>query len=549
MRGFAALLSTFLALAACLGSSEAIAASRVFKPSADTYVNSSSPKKKFGSASRVVVRGSSGQVKETYARFTINNLTGTVTGARLRFYVTDATGNGPAVYKISTSWSEHKVTWKTRPHTLAGPNDNKGAIRGGAWVSWDVTPWVKGTGTYAFALKGGSDNRAAFMSREGSNDPQLVVTTSDPPPLSSDSLAFRAPTDTTTVSDITPVIVTAPSNVDWIGVYACGGWSAGEDTVRDPDGGFSIQWDTTMQGCSNGSQPLDVYAFTVDGFQLGEAHETVNIQNEALPPPPPPSSDCTASSEPEPIAGQGYTEVFGDCFDFLDRSVWCSHQWWEPNPPVGTQFADSSGVLHLQRRKADGYPNTTLSSEPCGQANPKSFQGGYMEARLKFTGVPGSGPAFWLFSTRHATNPAWPNVSSYCADHSLPTAQCYSAELDVFEGYGNHLDVFTGTLHRNSCNCYGVNDSQSSNNWQPQAAGTNLSSHWHVYAVKWGTSEVSWYLDGRLVMSAPLYDSTAQPMHLLFYNWDTPWEAGNDTSADSPDVIETQVDWVRVWQE
>jgi Glycosyl hydrolases family 16 len=362
------------------------------------------------------------------------------------------------------------------------------------------------------------------------------------------SIAYVLPVSGATVSGSTPVRLEASADIDWIGVYACDGSSVGEDTVRDSDGGFSVQWDTSMLGCSNGSQPLDVYAFKLDGSQVGEAHETVNIQNDVAPPPPPPSSDCTASSEPGPIAGQGYTQVFGDCFDFLDRSVWCSHQWWEPNPPAGTQFADSSGVLHLQRRRVDGYPNNTLSSEPCGQTNPKSFQGGYMEARLKFTGVPGSGPAFWLFSTRHATNPAWPNVNPYCADHGLPIAQCYSAELDVFEGYGNHPDVFTGTVHRNSCNCYGVNDDQNSNNWQPQAAGTNLSSDWHVYAVKWAGSQVAWYLDGVLQMTAPVYASTPQPMHPLFYNWDTPWESGNGTSASSPDIIETQVDWVRVWQ-
>jgi beta-glucanase (GH16 family) len=119
--------------------------------------------------------------------------------------------------------------------------------------------------------------------------------------------------------------------------------------------------------------------------------------------------------------------------------------------------------------------------------------------------------------------------------------------LDVFEGYGNHLDVFTGTLHRNSCNCYGVSDTQTANNWQPRPAGTNMSD-WHVYAVKWTTTGVSWYLDGNLVMSAPVYDTTNQPMHLLFYNWATPWESGNGTGSSTPNTIDTEVDWVRVWQ-
>lgn len=354
-----------------------------------------------------------------------------------------------------------------------------------------------------------------------------------------------APSAGATVSGITPVRVTAPVGTQWIGVYACTGNSVGEDTVQDADGGWSVQWNTQMAGCANGSQGLDAYAFTNAGAQLGEAHINVTIQNAAPPPPPPPPGPCQASSEPGPIAGQGYTQRFGDCFTTLDRSVWCSHQWWEPAPPSGTQYVDASGVLHLDRRRADGYPNNTLSSEPCGQANPKSFQQGYFEARLRFTGVPGSGPAFWLFSTRHATDPAWPSINPFCAANGLPLAQCYSSELDVFEGYGNRLDVFTGTLHRNSCGCYGVTNSQTANNWQPQSGSL---SDWHTYAVKWTGTSVAWYLDGRLIMSDPTYDSTAQPMHLLFYNWATPWESGNGVGASTPDTLDTEVDWVRVWQ-
>lgn len=208
----------------------------------------------------------------------------------------------------------------------------------------------------------------------------------------------------------------------------------------------------------------------------------------------------------------------------------------QTDPPLVTQYVQD-GVLHLVRRRSDGYPNVTVSSEPCGQANPQSFRRGYFEARLRWTGVPGSGPALWLFSTIHATNPRSPQPAC-----QRPT--CLSAEIDVFEGYGNHLDVFTGTIHRNSCGCYGEPSRINSNNWQPQP-GMNLSG-WHVYAARWTSTDVTWYLDGRRIMSAPVLDSTDQPMHLLFYNWRTPWQAGNETSAATPDQLHTEVDWVRL---
>jgi hypothetical protein len=38
-------------------------------------------------------------------------------------------------------------------------------------------------------------------------------------------------------------------------------------------------------------------------------------------------------------------------------------------------------------------------------------------------------------------------------------------------------------------------------------------------------------------------------MHLLFYNWRTPWEIGNETGPATPAELHTEVDWVRVWQQ
>lgn len=339
----------------------------------------------------------------------------------------------------------------------------------------------------------------------------------------------------------------APVGTDWVGFYACTGETVGEDLVRDADGNFSVQWDTQMAGCANGTQEIDAYAYTNAGALLGSANENVNVYNAAPPPPPPPPpTPCTADATPAPIAGQGYTQRFGDCFDVLNRSVWCSHQWWEPAPPADSQTVDASGILHLARRRSEGYADTTMSTEPCGQANPKSFQYGYFEARMKWDGAVGNGPGWWLFSTRHATNPAWPSVNPYCASNGLPTAQCWSAELDVFEGYGSHTDVYTGTLHRNSCGCYGVSDRQTGNSWQPM--GFDMTQ-WHVLAAKWTPTQISWYVDGNLVMNDPPYDSTPQPMHMLLYNWTTDWQDDNQVGPSTPNTLDTQVDWVRVWQQ
>lgn len=245
-------------------------------------------------------------------------------------------------------------------------------------------------------------------------------------------------------------------------------------------------------------------------------------------------------SPPRPIAGQGYRLAFEDGFDTFDRSVWTDHQWWEKQPPANSVYV-RDGALWVVSRRTQGYPDVTASSEPHGSAKGKSFKYGYFEARLTWNKGPGTSPAFWLFSTTHATNPKWPNPA-------CPGPECLSGEIDVFEGYGNHPDVFTGTIHRNSCGCYGVTNQQSANNWQPQPVGTDLSAGYHTYAALWTPTKVSWYLDGVLQMSATPFDSLNQPMHLLLYNWRGSWEPGNQIGPSSPGEFYTKVDWVRVWQ-
>ena len=163
---------------------------------------------------------------------------------------------------------------------------------------------------------------------------------------------------------------------------------------------------------------------------------------------------------------------------------------------------------------------------------------------MKWSGGHGAWPGFWLYSYRHATNPAWPSVNPICSQLGEPVSHCYAGELDVFEGQGSEPQAFYGTIHRNSCSCYGVGDQQNANNWQP--AGVDLTAGFHSYGMLWTATQVSWYLDGRLMMSATPYDSLNQPMFLLLQMWTGGWTY--DPDSTTPSTIETQVDYVQVWQ-
>jgi hypothetical protein len=262
--------------------------------------------------------------------------------------------------------------------------------------------------------------------------------------------------------------------------------------------------------------------------------------NTAAAEPPPPPSPPAPPGEPAPIAEQGYSVVFSDDFDTLQGTAF-GDRWWDPDPHAGAIFVQD-GILHMQSKRSQGYPNLTLSTE---SAPGLEWTRGYFEARMNWTGGNGAWPAFWLLSSRHIHNGAWPNINPYCAQNGLPAAECYSAELDMFEGQGSEPNVFYGTLHRNSAAGYGQPNTQNANNFN-DLSPTRLADNWHTYAALWDSTQIRWYLDDQLVSSTPVYDSTNQPMFMLFDEFIGGWTTGTD--ASTPDVLDNQVDWVKVWQ-
>ena len=238
--------------------------------------------------------------------------------------------------------------------------------------------------------------------------------------------------------------------------------------------------------------------------------------------------------QPAHIAEHGYQLAFHDEFDTFDGGGWGQGRWWHPDDtPPGSVHAQN-GALHLVSRRSDGYPDITTSTE--SDPSPAKFRRGYFEARMKWTKGNGAWPAFWLSSYTHARNSRLP-------EPACPGPECLDAELDVFEGQGSEPSVYYGTLHRNSCTCYGADVTNSN---AIQHVGLDLSADWHTYAASWTETTITWYLDGRPLMSAPTFDSTNQDMFLILQMWSGGWTT--DTDASTPESLETQVDWVRVWQ-
>jgi len=157
-------------------------AALTFISEADSQVKESSPTTNYGYFSTLQADGASDPDVESFIRFTVAGVSGTIQSAKLRVYVsTNGSVNGPAVYGTGTSWTETGITWNNRPPRITGVLDNKGNINIETWVEYNVTALVTGNGTFSFVLAADSNDAATFSSRQGSYAPQLVVTTDSIP--------------------------------------------------------------------------------------------------------------------------------------------------------------------------------------------------------------------------------------------------------------------------------------------------------------------------------------------------------------------------------
>jgi hypothetical protein len=144
---------------------------------ADARVDQSQPDTNFGTRKVLRVDGGSSPANQSYLRFDVSGLSGSVTSAKLRVYATSRTADGPAVYAAPSGWSETGITWNNRPGSVGSSVADAGAIAANSWAEWDVTKLVGGNGTYAFLLAGNSSDGVAMSSRESGVAPQLVLST------------------------------------------------------------------------------------------------------------------------------------------------------------------------------------------------------------------------------------------------------------------------------------------------------------------------------------------------------------------------------------
>ena len=369
--------------------------------------------------------------------------------------------------------------------------------------------------------------KVEYFEHRGAAEVKLAITAATPlPDTKAPTVSLTGPVAGAALSGRVTVAATAADDVGVVGVqFKLDGANLAAEDMTAP---YAVVWDTSS--ATTGSHVLSAIARDAAGNTGRAADVQVTVTREAPPP-----------TEPGPIAGQGYHQVFRDDFDGTALApVWHGHAYWLTSIPGAVTV--SNGTVKIASRRSDGRPeNVSISSGPeWSGPQPRTWQDwqfGYFEARMRTTDAKGAWGAFWLSSTAHATA-NWPT----CPEPDL------NYELDIFEQQGDEPFTFYGTQHRNTNGVCGVVPDQTRSTINPNMP-QRLQGAWHKFAAKWTATDVTYYVDDQPIGTDPLFDSGDQPMYILLTEQACGWDPTNACDASTPNDLVTEVDHVTVWQQ
>jgi len=114
----------------------------------------------------------------SYLRFNLTGLSGTVTKATLRMYANSASSSGLQAHGVAnTTWGEKTITY-ANALAMSGVASTSTAVKANTWVEMDVTSLVSTNGLLSLAVTTSGATAINLASRESAaNAPQLVVVT------------------------------------------------------------------------------------------------------------------------------------------------------------------------------------------------------------------------------------------------------------------------------------------------------------------------------------------------------------------------------------
>ncbi|HEY8631829.1 MAG TPA: PKD domain-containing protein, partial [Candidatus Limnocylindrales bacterium] len=157
----------------------------VLTPVADSYTNSLSATTNFGSATTVRVAGgvSGTAVLNSYLKFDLSGVVGTIESATISFTPTTTGGSGFSIWRVGdSSWAESTITWANQPlHDLTSAASVPGPLALGTTVSASITGLATGAqgGLLSIAMTT-TGSQEALGSRLTGTPEKLTIVVSSP---------------------------------------------------------------------------------------------------------------------------------------------------------------------------------------------------------------------------------------------------------------------------------------------------------------------------------------------------------------------------------
>jgi hypothetical protein len=157
-----------------------------YTPTNDTFVSQAQPRAIMGRRTGLMVRNAAKDMN-TYVKFNLIGLTGTIESATLTLYAGDGGPDGGDLYLVSPTypgttkqWLETDMNWLNAPPLLGQPLTNLGPVFRRGTVSVDLTEAARAAvlnenGRLSLALHSHSNNRVVYSSKEGVRPPELTV--------------------------------------------------------------------------------------------------------------------------------------------------------------------------------------------------------------------------------------------------------------------------------------------------------------------------------------------------------------------------------------
>jgi hypothetical protein len=159
--------------------------SQTFTPVADAYTKSNALTTNYGTQTSIRVKngGTSPTAYnyDSFVKFNVTGISGTVTSVKLRLFCIDPASRGGTVHGVGdSSWTELGITAGNQP-AMDAALASIGATTLDAWteITIPASYFAAGNGTYTIGIKSPSpsDGTTWYSSREGTEAPQLVLTT------------------------------------------------------------------------------------------------------------------------------------------------------------------------------------------------------------------------------------------------------------------------------------------------------------------------------------------------------------------------------------